>query len=284
MTDSLRALRSARATGAGWGYRPDGSSRVEPTAYALLALAAHGEALPDNALAWLVGAQRVDGSWGSPDGPDAAWVTSLAVLALAATDRAGDACRRGRDWLLAVRSETAPGSAGTGPLSTDASLVGWPWTAGCFGWVEPTAHALAALRATGHRGPRLDDARRFLLDRRCGGGGWNYGAVSVRDVALAPYPGTTAVALVALAVPGGSAALAADVATLAGFLDEPLGAFDLAWIALAMDACEADAAPALARLAKASASSTWSENVHATALAALASALPDGGHPLRLPA
>jgi hypothetical protein len=274
----LRArILAARTPGEGWAYRRGEPSRVEPTAYALLALAAAGATAPPEAVAWLVGAQNLDGSWGGPATADAPWVSAPAVLALVRLRTAPEARARGISWLLEARSELPPHADG---IPTDTHLVGWPWTQGSFGWVEPTCHALIALRATGLQHVRIGEAIRFLLDRRCDGGGWNYGITRILDAPITPYPQTTALAVSALAGSTGPRTLDGDVAVLLRFLEEPLGAFDLATIAVALDACDRDPAPALMRLAAVlEAGSTSEENVHALALAALAAQLPGGTNP-----
>jgi hypothetical protein len=285
MNDLAARLQTARTAGAGWGYRAGEPSRVEPTLWALLGLWAHDVPLPADALAWLTAAQRADGSWGGTDAPDASWVTGPAVFTLARLGLAPAARRRGTAWLLGTRSEPLPAAAEPAGLAVDGALPGWPWTAGCFGWVEPTAHALLALRAAAVRTPRVDAAARFLLDRRCAGGGWNYGAVRVLDTPLPPFPQTTAVAAVALAAVAAPGGLDRDLGVLAGFLAEPLGVFDLAWAAIALDACGRDPAAALGRLAHAlDGLDVWQEHVHAVALATVAAALPRGTNPFRVPA
>jgi hypothetical protein len=279
MDDLVHTLTRARTPGAGWGYRAGDRSRVEPTAYALLALAARGHQPPAEAVAWLLTVQRPDGRFGGPDAPDAGWVTAPALLALTRTGGPAEACRRAESWLLEARGEVTP--RGTdGLLATDPELVGWPWTVGAFGWVEPTAQAVIALRALGRGHARIDEAVRFLLDRRCTGGGWNYGVVRVRDVTLAPYPFTTALATLALVGTTPPKARAADFDVLRGFADEPLGVFDLAWIAIALDAGGRNPGAAIRRLADAP-PGVWHENVHALALATLARALPAGPNPFR---
>jgi hypothetical protein len=278
----VERLAAARAGGTGWGYRAGAPGRIEPTLYALLALSAAAIPPPPDALGWLLALQRADGSWGGDQ--DAPWVTAPAVFTLAQLGLASDARRRGEGWLLASRSATfAPQPE---VLSTDTHLVGWSWTAGSLGWVETTAHGLLALRAAGVQHPRRDEARRFLLDRRCEGGGWNYGIVRVLGAPAPPYPYTTALAALALATPGEPRALERDLAVLSRFLDAPLGSFDLAWIVLALDACGVDPSPARGRLAAALAEpGVWEENVHALALATLAAlSATEGRNPFRLPA
>jgi hypothetical protein len=254
---------------------------VEPTLYALLALTRTGTPPPSDALAWLLAAQHADGSWGGEDG-QAPWVTAPAVFTLTLLGEGADARRRGEAWLLGARSATIASDPSV--LSTNTELVGWSWTADTLAWVEPTAHALIALRTAGLQHARRDDARRLLLDRRCENGGWNYGVVRVLGAAAPPYPYTTAIAAIALHDSAAPRALERDLAVLSGFLGVPLGPFDLAWIVLALDACGLDPAPARQRLAAALAEpSSWEENVHALALAALASTLAAGAsNPFRL--
>jgi hypothetical protein len=281
-TSWVARLADARTRDGAWAYHAGKTARVEPTAYALLAHAAHGATPPAPALAWLLAAQRPDGSWGGGDLPDGTWVTALALHALAALDAERPARERAVAWLLGARAYTGPRREEMAAPGPDESLLAWPWVVGCFGWVEPTAHAVLALRASGRRGARREEAVRFLADRRCRGGGWNHGVTVVRDVAMEPYPYTTAVALAALA-PSGDDRLAPDLDVLTSFLALPLGAFDLAWIAIALDACGRDSQPALARL-DALREGVWREGVHALGLAAVAAALPRGTSPFRVPA
>jgi hypothetical protein len=79
-------------------------------------------------------------------------------------------------------------------------LRGWSWTSDTFGWAEPTAWAVLALRIHGSAGPELDDGVSVLRDRECVGGGWNYGNRVVLDEELPPFVQPTG--LVALALHG----------------------------------------------------------------------------------
>ena len=80
----------------------------------------------------------------------------------------------------------------------DASVHGWAWTEGTFGWVDPTARAILALRLFRPGAPAIDDGIGLLRDRETAGGGWNYGNRVVFGDDLWPYAQTTAAALVAL--------------------------------------------------------------------------------------
>jgi hypothetical protein len=108
----------------------------------------------------------------------------------------GDVRERALDELVRVH---AIGGVAGGPVPHDPNVTGWSWTRGAFGWVEPTAWGLLALRRLRPAATdRIDDAVAMLADRECVEGGWNYGNRLVFDVALPPYVQTTAMALLGL--------------------------------------------------------------------------------------
>jgi uncharacterized protein (DUF362 family) len=81
----------------------------------------------------------------------------------------------------------------------DLTLVGWPWAATNFGWVEPTAWACLALRAAGQENhPRVQQGLKLLLDRAFDSGGANYGNRVVLGTATEPIPGPSAMMLLAV--------------------------------------------------------------------------------------
>ena len=108
----LPYLRAAQNPDGGWGFRSGAQSRVEPTAWALIALqqafSAQGEGADSGAsergLRYLADSQLVDGSWPSAHGQGkGAWVTSLACWAFLSADENRAALGRGLDWLAAER-------------------------------------------------------------------------------------------------------------------------------------------------------------------------------------
>ena len=183
---AAEALDQARS-GDAFGPTPGAEPEPEPTALAAIALD------DEPARRWLAGAQRGDGSFGLTAGPvenDSA--TGLAALALPP----GPERERALDHILSTPARKVPSDS---VVPHDPSLAGWGWASGTFGWVEPTARALLALRllrpqATG----AIEDAVAFLADRESVDGGWNFGNRFVYDVALPPFGQTTAVALVGL--------------------------------------------------------------------------------------
>ncbi len=207
MTDRLL---DAQNPDGGWTYRR-GASWVEPTAYALLAVAAARESARfSRGAAWIRKAQQPDGSWPvQPGVGGAAWVTALA--ALLGPETLGDApFSRAVNWIAAQVSQAHTWSerarlALFGHGCNDASTHGgFSWVPGTAGWVTPTAVSVLALekalrlRADTVVQERAQLGRGYLLSRRCRDGGWNHGAYRVLGVEADSYPETTGLGLLAL--------------------------------------------------------------------------------------
>ena len=211
-------LTGAQNEDGGWGFQHGSQSRVEPTAWALLALleSASDYAADDataRGLQCLLKAQLTDGSWPAVAGQDqGCWVTSLACLALLSQAQFRESLTRGICWL----SNERPGEAGRwfrllrrlrGVRHTVAQndfYYGWSWTSGTASWVEPTALALIAMRNSppellpAQVQSRIQLAEAMLYDRMSPGGGWNCGNPLVYGVPGEPQVCQTAWALLAL--------------------------------------------------------------------------------------
>jgi hypothetical protein len=201
-TDALHALSAAPEC----GYRAGAPTASEPAALAAMALVAHGRA--ENATLWcrwLAEHQATDGSLGiNAAETDPCWPTALAILAWCAMDATSpnsatysqhtDAATR---WLLRVSGEPVGRSPGMGH---DPTLIGWPWVLGTHSWVEPTAWAVLALKATGNANhPRAREAVSLLIDRLLIQGGCNYGNTMVLGQILRPHLQPTGITMLALA-------------------------------------------------------------------------------------
>jgi hypothetical protein len=205
----LAVLRSTQNPDGGWGYFAGKSSWLEPTSYAALALA--GEPAADRAWKLLSSWQLPDGSWKpAAEVQISSWGTSLCATIAMTRNEWGLPLQNGVKWLV--------GSSGveSGWLNVvaarlrlvkqerDIALKCWPWKPGNSGWVEPTVHALVALKqasaklSSGELRGRVQMGEAQLMDVRSRDGGWNYGSPAALGVDLPSYPETTALALVAL--------------------------------------------------------------------------------------
>jgi hypothetical protein len=205
----LEALRQAQSPDGGWGYFPGKGSWLEPTAYAAVAL--HGEPAADRAWALLSSWQSSEGSWRPCSSVNvASWGTSLCVTIAIARKEWGAPLQKGVEWLLGssgVESRMINRiAARIGLLKSerDIGLKAWPWKPETSGWVEPTVHALVALKQASARlssselRERVRMGEAELMNVRSRDGGWNYGSPAALGVDLPSYPETTALALVGL--------------------------------------------------------------------------------------
>ena len=205
----LAVLRKTQNSDGGWGYFAGKSSWLEPTAYAALALA--GEPAADRAWKLLSSWQLPDGSWKpGAEVQVSSWGTSLCATIAMARNEWGQPLENGVKWLV--------GSSGAESnwlnvvvarlrlvkQERDVSLKCWPWKPGNSGWVEPTVHALVALKqaaaklSSSELRSRVQMGEAQLMDVRSRDGGWNYGSPAALGVDLPSYPETTALALMAL--------------------------------------------------------------------------------------
>lgn len=203
-------LRQTQNTDGGWGYFPGKQSWLEPTFYAALAL--RGESGADRAWNLLKSWQNADGGWRpAADVPVPSWGTSLCVSMAQSRGEFGEPFQKGIAWLLGSAGIEGPlwqrvlfktGLFGTPDRNPD--LKGWPWKPDTASWVEPTAHALVALKqasanvAANKLRERVRIGEAQLLDVRCKDGGWNYGSHQALQVDLVAFPETTALGLLGL--------------------------------------------------------------------------------------
>jgi uncharacterized protein (DUF362 family) len=153
-------------------------------------------------LAALERAGQPDGSYRLTDGrPEAGWPTAIALFTRLALGAAPQEMAATVARVLAVESRAMQKDPETADMESDIdlSLVGWPWAAANFGWVEPTAWAVLGLRAAGlDRQPRVQQGLNLLLDRAFDTGGANYGNRVVLGTATEPIPGPSAILLLAV--------------------------------------------------------------------------------------
>lgn len=205
----LNVLRNNQNSDGGWGYFPGKASWLEPTAYAALALT--GDPVADRAWKLLSSWQLPDGSWKpSSEVSVSSWGTSLCATIAMARNEWGQPLRSGVNWLVGSTGIESNwfniilARIGMVRQERDISLKAWPWKPGNSGWVEPTVHALVALKqasaqiASRELRARVHMGEAQLMDVRSRDGGWNYGSPAALGVDLPSYPETTALALVGL--------------------------------------------------------------------------------------
>jgi len=226
--DALTA--SSNASG-GWGYQPNRASRLEPTAWALLALGQSPR--QTNTSSHRVFLEKCVRSGGYLV-EDPRWPTNVAfnaVVAFTWLNHRGlateEQIRAILGWLSAAKGVQAPQSPS---YRQDNSLQGWAWLDSTFSWVEPTAWGTLTLYKALHGGflpeaparTRIAEAERLLIDRSCREGGWNFGNANVMGQDLFPHVPTTAVALMALQKRRDDPAVARSLAYLEShWNDEP---------------------------------------------------------------
>jgi len=202
---ACRRLLSWQTSAGGFGYRPEASPYVEPTALAVLALGAarerHGmeaDRAARSAARWLTTLQQPDGSVGLSEAhPQPAWGTALATLAWRSVDDHAAERSAALAWLAnqrGVQIEDPDGVSGH-----DDSIEGWPWVDATSPWLEPTAWAVLALDDLASARERVRHGVDLLLDRAVPGGGWNYGNTTVLGTTLHARPAPSGLALMALA-------------------------------------------------------------------------------------
>jgi len=165
-------------------------------------------------------------------------------------------------------------------VELNEDLIGWPWTAGTFSWVEPTSYFLIALKKVRRKLARTNAAERIrqgelmVYDRMCKDGGWNYGNSVVLGEKLWPYPDVTAVALVALQDHRDEDANRKSLKALEGMLRDVDSGLALSWSIICASLYGRDAAQWKQRLARGFAKTRFLEENKSVALALLA--LGDG--------
>lgn len=241
-----RQLLQAQNSDGGWPYQR-GSSWTEPTAFALLALAARNgtsSSAYERGTRWLERHQRADGGWmPHPAVPVSTWVTSLAVLASSQNEIAADPYRRAVEWLVAA-IRTAPRTMETlvyriRRVPPPVQVGGSPWFPGTAAWIGPTSISVLAL---GQAARRFNDSQlwahvragqEYILCRRCRDGGWNHGGSRYLSENAASYPEMTGMALLALyGVPAPELNVSLTLAEAR--LESPGSSEALSWLQLAL--------------------------------------------------
>jgi len=209
-SSTLDFIKAGQNPDGGWGYRPGGTSFVEPSAFCAMALLAGAEReAAGRGLAFLKSCPNASGAVGvSPGDRAGSWMAYSALLAYQAFGARPEEARL-VDWIL--KFEDASRRFTPADLKTisktygyDASIPGWPWTPDTTSWVEPTALFIIALARAGVAPTQVRVAAgvRLLIDREIPSGGWNFGNPFSKSHELAATLLASSIALTALASVG----------------------------------------------------------------------------------
>jgi len=219
--------------------QPNVQFRVDSTAWGILASQALGESADrfEPSRACLRGEQGDDGRVGvSREHPESYWATPLAILAWQSSPASQAAQSRAVKFLLKATGVHYPRKSGE-PGAHDTLLKGWPWVADTHSWIEPTALAVIALKATGHgQHGRVREAIRMMLDRQLPHGGWNYGNTLTFGRELHPMPESTGAALTGLAGEVDRETVSRSLDYLQGEVDRLRTPISLGWALLGLAA------------------------------------------------
>src|SRR5688572_18239054 len=168
---------AGRNADGGWGYYRQKKSRLEPTCWAVLALASAGDHLAAGDALYQWPARNgllLERAGGEPN-------HAFHALALLALHAAAVEHKTGNHALMEGMQRVKGLAFKQSTINVqDISIQAWSWIDETFSWVEPTAWCLLALKTCARVGYSVDsgrirDAERLLVDRACRGGGWNYG-------------------------------------------------------------------------------------------------------------
>ncbi|MBA3857534.1 MAG: hypothetical protein C0507_11555 [Cyanobacteria bacterium PR.3.49] len=283
-----------------WAYKSGDAACIEPTAFCAIARRKDASARKQ-VIEFLCANQNEDGGWStSPGMGKSDWTSGLALLALRVLlkEESGETPRsavidKAINYLFEARTEFYGAlakfllqiSKGDEGLNYPR---GWPWSPGCFHWVEPTSYALLALKLPSH--VQKSDSRRviaradnFLLEHACKDGGWNHGNDLCLSVYLPPFAVTTAEALIALQDQKSASAVQHAFHNLKNTIGYGGSAMSVAWTAIAELSYGKDASDSIRNLlSRQHEDGSFGPNLMVTALSMLALQAHQGDNALKI--
>jgi squalene cyclase len=271
-------LISAQNSDGGWGYFINQPSTVEATASSILSLSSFAEYddTRERGLNWLRDTQNSDGGWGiKQHDSQSGWQTSWALLALNSSSGDPQAIQAGVNWLrkfgFSSLEDNETNKLIQKQFNIDTNLSGWTWQPGQASWIEPTAMALLALHQTAQiseEDQMILEAVQYLDDRRCQGGGWNFGNPVMFNKPLPSRIHHTALCIITLSQVAPELVLEDDKQTLNELLRDEQRPLGFAMGILALKSMEQDTTSYQDKLVSLQESDgSWEGNTHFSALA-----------------
>jgi hypothetical protein len=279
--DGINFIISSQNQDGGWGYKPGQASIIEAASSSLLSLYAIGfrEDFQQRAVEWLSNAQNSDGGWGINQWDhESSWQTAWALLALASNQADPEIIKVAMNWLLDFGFDPFEDNEAQEIIreqfNIDTNLNGWPWRTGEAAWIEPTALSLLALHSSGiddQNNNRMQEAVRYLDDRRCVDGGWNFGNPVMFSKELPPRTYHTSLSILALSNIAPGIIKDKDINTLLDLMNEEGRTLSIAFGILALKGLEQETSQFENKLVSMQNSDgSWEGNVHQSAVALLA--------------
>lgn len=278
-------LSASQENDGGWGYARGKQSYAEPTCYTLLALTQDNTSDKQSerqkrALDWFAAHTNQVGAITRIHQTDKAvdldavdnWGTMVALFTLQKLGIGAELRERYLKYLLSSRGNFLDQKVSQ-ELKLKGDLPAWSWARGTASWVEPTAYALLAFKASGMKAhERVQAGESFLFDRACYDGGWNYGNKEVLKVVIEPMPTNTCFALLALQdADRNHETIKKSVAYLEHEVAERQSSLLLALSILCLEIYGRPVEKLLSGLlSRQQENGSWRDNIHLTALAALA--------------
>lgn len=220
MTDKLSIdyLRKSFKDG-WWPYVLGSGPAMEATAWCAIA-SRKDPKLAKRSLEYLLSNQQSDGGWcNSPAGKTSDWSTGIALLATNVlhtelADNAADisnsvkeAVVKGTKFLAGYRADFITEAARVGMMLVEGPDFdyprGWPWAPKTFNWIEPSSYAILAIKlgplsSEKHYHKVLSEAHKYMFEKCCTDGGWNFGSPVTLGTTWPATPSPTALGLIAL--------------------------------------------------------------------------------------
>lgn len=217
-TDYLKSL----AKNGSWPYFEGNKPATEPTVVCAIACS-DDDSVCEGALQFLLSIRNPDGGWSSGEGlGESDWNTGLALFGLSRLSTALKSRKKfSRDLeekylrsynesiskLIELRMDSISALSRTVLTAIQGPDFdyprGWPWEQKTHNWVEPTAYSLLAIKAGELSGEKriataVAQAHKYLFEKSCKAGGWNWGQTRTLGFDFPPVTRDTALALLAL--------------------------------------------------------------------------------------
>jgi hypothetical protein len=218
---SIDNLKSFHRNGA-WPYFPGNKPATEPTVVCAIACR-DDDAICTGAINFLLSIRNPDGGWSSGEGlGESDWNTGLALFGISRLstelksrnkfspeleEKSSRLYKESMAKLAALRADTLSDLSRTVLTALSGPDFdyprGWPWEQNTFHWVEPTAYSLMAIKFGQYANEKrfataIEQAHKYLYEKTCKNGGWNWGQTSTLGFDFPAVPRDTALALLAM--------------------------------------------------------------------------------------